>query len=354
MMRALHADLLTVLDTVEILTPTSYQLLGHKVRDLSTEITPVVTASPATAAPSTPDPAGASPPTPALIVSALAEGLYAQLYIRPSSAASTGHDLLAGRDLVTALSAANSGQGTWEPGWMIGEVDDDGRVAVTKDGLTFWVPPTGLRTIGDQVEHGQFCRVLITKEWRNLMPGYYVAIGNGETEDQRDETEMRVRFYWHLGASGAVPFIAAVSAILNRLGIPFRAKVLNDPNTYRRADAGVLYVDRRFFREMCEAIAAIHRAVSPHLRPEIPLFTKLLAPGLGLAEDPANGLSFGQHRCQVIAQALWQSFEQLDPDKSARAATLAAAFQEAGLDPLYPYLEPRSTDCYTFQLEPVS
>ena len=36
-------------------------------------------------------------------------------------------------------------------------------------------------------------------------------------------------------------------------------------------------------------LSRIHRAVSPHLRPEVPLFTKPLAPGLGLAEDPDNG-----------------------------------------------------------------
>ena len=183
------------------------------------------------------------------------------------------------------------------------------------------------------------------------MPGYYVAIGNGETDDHREDTERRVRFYWHLVASGAVPFVATVSTTLNTLGIPFRAKVLNDPASYRRADAGVLYIDRRFLHDTREAIPNIYRAVSPHLRPQVPLFTKPLAPGLGLAEDPVNGSSFGQHRCQLIAQALWQSFTQLDSDKDLRAATLAVSFQQAGLDPLYPYLEPRSTDCYTFELE---
>jgi hypothetical protein len=142
-------------------------------------------------------------------------------------------------------------------------------------------------------------------------------------------------------------FVAAVSATLNQLGIPFRAKVLNDPSAYQRADAGVLYIDRRFCHGAREAITQIHRTVSPHLRPEIPLFTKSLAAGLGLAEDPDNGLSFGQHRCQMIAEALWQSFTQLDPDGDTRAATLASVFQQAGLNPLQPYLEPRSTDCYT-------
>lgn len=362
-MSALHPDLLTVLDSVEILTPTCYRLLGQEVRDLSAEVIPAATTSPVNLVPITPAAAGAGSPlgtaapvsaTLALMVSALAAELYFQLYIRPSSAPRTGHDILAERDLVAALSAANEGQGTWEPGWRIGEVDDDGLVAVTKDGLTFWVPPTGLRKTDDQVEPKQFCRVRVAKELRNLMPGYYVAIGNGDVEHHRDETERQVRFYWHLMPSGAVPFIAAVSATLNTLAIPFRAKVLNDPTTYQRADAGVLYIDRRLCHDSREAVTQIYRAVSPHLRPEIPLFSKPLAPGLGLAEDPGNGLSFGQHRCQVIAQAIWQSFAQLDPDRDTRANTLAVVFEQAGLNPLYPYLEPRSTDCYTFRPEPFS
>jgi hypothetical protein len=176
------------------------------------------------------------------------------------------------------------------------------------------------------------------------MSGYYVAIGNGESEHRRDETERLIRFYWHLMTSGAAPFIAAVSDRLNKLGIPFRAKVLNDPNSYQRADAGVLYIDRHFYYATREAIGQIHRAVSPHLRAEIPLFTRSLARGLGLAEDPGNGLSFGQHRCRLIADALWQSFTQLDPDRDARAATLARVFQQAGLNPSKPYLEPRAAD----------
>ena len=143
-MKGLHPDLLTVLNSVEILAPSRYRLLGQDVRDLAIQTTPAATiASPGAAAPGDSFETG-----PAVIVSALAQELYTQLYIRPSNDTRTGHDLLAGRDLVAALSTANAGQGTWEPGWTIGEVDDDGRVAVTKDGLTFWVPPTGLRTEG--------------------------------------------------------------------------------------------------------------------------------------------------------------------------------------------------------------
>ena len=77
------------------------------------------------------------------------------------------------------------------------------------------------------------------------MPGFYCAIGDGDEDDARDAPAPLVRFYWHLTARAAVPYMAAITGRLNQRGIPFRTKVLSDPNGYGRADAGVLYLERR-------------------------------------------------------------------------------------------------------------
>src|SRR5438034_4108846 len=123
-MPTIHDDLGAALDAVQIESPERYVLRGEP-RDLS----------------ELPKPADGSPWLPTL----LASDLYAGLYTRPGPASGAATDPLAQRDLVAALSAANQGRGTWEPRWRIGEVDEDGRVAVTKDELTFWVDPSGLR-----------------------------------------------------------------------------------------------------------------------------------------------------------------------------------------------------------------
>ncbi|HKI18031.1 MAG TPA: lanthionine synthetase LanC family protein, partial [Isosphaeraceae bacterium] len=86
----------------------------------------------------------------------------------------------------------------------------------------------------------------------------------------------------------------------------------------------------------------IHSAVAAGLRGSVPMFTKRLAHGLGFAEDPNDSRSFGEHRCQLTANALWQSFCRGEFDQEARAATMAATFVEAGLDPLQPHLGPGS------------
>src|SRR5262245_55857332 len=98
--------------------------------------------------------------------------------------------------------------------------------------------------------------------------------------------------------------MAAATSLLNASRVPFRIKVLRDPAAYRRADAGVLFLRRHDRARIDPLIARITAAVAEGLRPEVPLFTKRLADGLGFAEDPAGSLSFGQHRCRLVAEAL--------------------------------------------------
>jgi hypothetical protein len=325
-MPAMHADFDMILGTVEIQSPSCYTITGQPRRldDLLA-------------------PSDGSP----LLPMVLESDLYARLYTRAGSSSGTG-DPLAQRDFVAALSAANRCRGTWEPHWLIGEVDEDGRVAVSKDGLTFWARPSGLRPRADRVVPGEYCRVHIAKEIRGLMPGFYVAVGDTDDDDRRDDVEPLVRLYWHLTSDVAVPYMAAVTTHLNAAGVPFRAKVVNDPAAYQRADAGVVYLRRRHFDRAGNALGAIFESIRGGLRPEVPLFTKRLASGLGLAEDPCNGLSFGQHRCRLVAGALWFAFEKGETGRDARAAVLADWLGKAGLEPLHPYLDPGSTDTYSF------
>ena len=90
--------------------------------------------------------------------------------------------------------------------------------------------------------------------------------------------------------------------MLNAASVPFRLKVLSNPDAYTRADAGVLYLRRRHALAAGDVIARIYEAVADGLRPEIPLLTLRLADGLALAESPPTG-SYGQHRCRLIARA---------------------------------------------------
>ena len=327
-MSSIHADLLSVLDAVEIRSPTRFAI-RDEVRVLHD-----------------------GPP----LVPALATDLYTRLYIQPSTPDGLPpSDLLARRDFLAALSAANAGRGTWERGWTFRRFDEDGRAVVSKDDITFWVPPSDLRTCSGTPLPSGPCLVRVAKELRYLVPGFYLAIGDGEGDDGDlgDDSEPLVRFYWALRADAAVPFLATATSTLNEAGLPLRVKVLRNPDAYARADAGVLYLRRRYCDRLGDRLVRIHDAIATGLRPEVPLFTRKLADGLGVAEDPADGSSFGEHRCRVIANGLWESFEKGDSGPEDRAATLEKAFREAGLDPMLPHLQPLSRDDYAFRTPPV-
>jgi hypothetical protein len=179
------------------------------------------------------------------------------------------------------------------------------------------------------------------------MPGYYIAIGDGmEQFYERDDKSSLVRLYWNLTREGSVLFIAAVTEIMNSARIPFRAKVLSEPWSYVRADAGVLYVARDLYPQVESLVPQILERVRSGLRLLTPMFTKQLAPGLGLAEDPGGGFSFGQHRCRLTAVALLRSYVERDQEHMSREETLLSVFRSSGLDPDLPYLDCGSKDQY--------
>jgi hypothetical protein len=334
----LHPDLFTALDSSEILAPTRYRVL-EQVRDISQggnnngDTTGLASGNAANSS----------------LLAAFEADLYSQLYVRPSGIGPVLIDPLAQRDLVNALSAANSGRGGWEPGWVVDCETRDGRVAVNKNGLSFWAGRDGVQARRGRLRPGLPCRVRVGKEFRNLLPGYYMAIGDGVARHSRASVRPLIRLYWHLTPETAVPFMAMLTEHLNGAGVPFRAKVLNTPYAYHRADAGVLYLERPWYRRSSDLLARIYRGLQGRLRQEVPLFTRPVAAGLGVAEDPANGMSFGQHRCHLIALASWTSFIRGETTLDARASTLAELIKAAHLNPSRLHLGPRSRDSHTLQ-----
>jgi hypothetical protein len=110
----------------------------------------------------------------------------------------------------------------------------------------------------------------------------------------------------------------------------------------------VLYVDKRFFRVVSRVLAGVRTEVARHLRPETPLFTKPLAEGLALAEEPYTGESFGMQRCRILAEGLLGAHAKGLRDDAARLEEVGRHFSSYGLSLDTPYLNPRSIDQYEF------
>jgi hypothetical protein len=126
--------------------------------------------------------------------------------------------------------------------------------------------------------------------------------------------------------------VGALSRELNRIGVPFCAKVPNDPRAYGRADAGVLYLPTTRYADSRRALSFAYADVEDHLTHAVPMFAAPIAPGVAIAEDPRNGLSFGQHRCMIVARGLWRAHVEGRDDARKRAEVIADEFRREGLD----------------------
>jgi hypothetical protein len=74
------------------------------------------------------------------------------------------------------------------------------------------------------------------------------------------------------------------------------------------------------------------------------LFTRALRPGVGLAEEPNTGESFGMNRCRLVAEGIADAWRRGDQSLPGREAAIAARFTAAGCDLSRPHLSPDSAD----------
>jgi hypothetical protein len=263
-------------------------------------------------------------------VEALQESLYANFYcVAGRRRAPSALDPGVQREFVAALSIANQSRSGWDAGWKIVAVQADG-VSIEKYGLQLFVPSS--EVVAGSWDPGATAQVAIGRELRDILPGYYMAIG--ETRDNSSEGVLRV--YWHVTPRGALSLISMTTRELNSRALPFRIKVLSHPHAYARTDAAILYVPWSNADEVCDCAQSWRESLGSDLKDGEPRFTQRLSSGVALARDPANGESFGQWVCRLIATALWQAHSSaLSADQ--RLDAVERSLLEQGVDPSQPH-----------------
>jgi hypothetical protein len=76
-------------------------------------------------------------------------------------------------------------------------------------------------------------------------------------------------------------------------------------------------------------------ALEPLLHPVAPPLSLPVRAGIGMAEYPDNGMTFGEHRCHLVALALRHPSGGRDPLRA-----IAAVFAAHGIDPTRPHCNP--------------
>ena len=270
------------------------------------------------------------------ILQSLKSQLYSEFYCcgspRPISHYYQRQDNLNDYDLsdpwyVESLSKADSGRGNIDDGWKIcalnnngedscsgGDDDDEydrkaGLVAVSKDSvLRLFAQPQELSIPQQRHSYltvGMKVGLRIPNEMRGISPGFYMALSNTPFPRNKKKKEQPVIFYWNLSPNGALIFMRLATTILNKSKLPFKLKALDNPNGFNnRCDTVILYISQNDYKSILRLLKKIYPSVRSFLREHIPLFTKRITTGVGLAEEPDNGESFGQYRCRLLADGL--------------------------------------------------
>ena len=249
------------------------------------------------------------------------------------------------------LHQSNHGTGYFDCCWQVLKREPDGSLALTKDDLTLHIeydhdsePPTEYANIGE------FISILMPNN--QLQNGFYIAISNSGIEKQgiKDRGLEIGRIYFNISPPGAIALMDSLSLALNKAEIPFSFQVLYNPKAYGRFDSGILYFEREEYFTVREVLQTVYFEYQSYFTPEVPLFTKLLAPGLGLAEEPRQKFalqeSFGMNRCQIIANALLDAWRQGENSPRKRVNFICQHFEEMGINLQRPYLNPNSEDIY--------
>ncbi|SPF53013.1 conserved hypothetical protein [Candidatus Sulfopaludibacter sp. SbA4] len=282
----------------------------------------------------------------------LTEFVYWNCYVRdfseaahePAERATQAWRPVLREDLTPLLRAAHAGNPCREFGWRVEQVLEAGRVVARKGGDVRRFEPGHYLNLDSPFSTGKDQRIAIClpKDSTTLQAGYYHIFGEAIGED--DESPRILRFYWNITAEGAPLLVGLITRALGRFQIPYQMKLPHARTAYFRRDAAVVYLNRRYYRVAAMILAGVHREIAAHLADDTPLYTKRLARGLAMAENP--GESFGKTRSRMVAQALWKARELGLTGETGLLAALDREFRECGIDPDRPYLNPGSRDEY--------
>jgi hypothetical protein len=239
------------------------------------------------------------------------------------------------------LHENNKGEGYWSYGWQIIKQESDGTLAVYRDGLTLYVEPNGLRHTGNNLFALRLPKNLVQN-------GFYMAVANSGSSQQH---QTLVRVYFNVTPEGAIAVMNSLTTHLNAIPIAFTFKALYNPADYGRYDSAVLYFDKNDYAKVHPVLEMVYAEHRSHFQAQVPLFTKPIAPGLAIAEEPNHRFneqeSFGTHRCQIVANGLVEAWQQGDDTPAGRMSAILQHFSSLNIELQRPYLNADSEDIYT-------
>jgi hypothetical protein len=276
-------------------------------------------------------------------VTSLRNAIYLRAFARELTGDSFPASSVSAADLARQLSAANQGRDRWASGWRIERIAENGGVVAVSGNLrrSFSSGEYSL-TFTERLPPrvGMAATVLFVQESLTMQPGVYYAFGDSVPDVPAEDDGLRAYFH---SPEGLLPDLYFhLTGQLNRLEIPFTLKTLLAPHDRDRSDATVLYVPREHRSRVELLLREMPPSLLSRMRPRTPLFTLPLAPGIGMAESPGGGESFGMHRSRLVAEGILDARREGKEDEQARLQAVNQRFRAAGIDPAHPHVTRRA------------
>lgn len=234
------------------------------------------------------------------------------------------------------LRQGNPSHGYLDPDWQVVAETDAGELVVLKDGLHLHIDPhQHLPRDLNQVKIGSFVPIYLPPDL--VGQDTYDLVGNLGIPARSHS----VQIYFNFTPSAALAIATQLANELNRIGIPFQFAILDNPTSFYRYDAGTLCLSQQDYTAIQSMLMEIYHQHQAEFSADIPLFTKLLAPGLGIAEVPTGTTTFGMQRCELLAIGLLAAMEQNQNLPAEKLSRIRQEFTTAGIDWLKPDLNPR-------------
>ncbi len=236
-------------------------------------------------------------------------------------------------EFVAQLSEANQSRGVLDAGWRVVSRGPD-ECLCEKGGIPLRISTASLQTEGMR-PNDETVTVRFPCERRYWMPLYYCTAGG-------IAAEVTLRLYFNVKSACAPWLLRILSHEFQQAGASYELKLLNHPQRYTRPDSAVLYVPASsvdLSRAIIDQLIAMGNSA---FRGAVPALTRRIFPGIALADEPpplrGRRVSFGEHRCRILARGLARSHAEGGHSVTEAVETIRREFVLRDLDPAQPYM----------------